>query len=278
MKRKSMLFTVTTTLLFLSILILIVSYLGRYNELESMASTSMAGSRMSYIEDDITGKVYSDILSLNVESITEEAYATVIFNHSNLTSDIDHGQLMKDYESFIEGSYSTINNAEITLTNFTNSIFIMPYGSTITVEGGVIYVFTENASSISEVNISVSTGESSNISEGRPSNSGSVDLSVDIDYSGGSFSETASLDPAAANDPFYVNFESGSRVEVRFGSHGGREGTLVLNVSHAAADLSRVSVGYEPSSEKVKVVGGNISISFPVENMTKTSEILISEG
>ncbi|MBU2561183.1 MAG: hypothetical protein KKD17_02715 [Nanoarchaeota archaeon] len=274
--KKGILFTVTTIFLLLAVFLLTSAYLTRNKELQRMATLSLAGDRLSYIEDDIADNIYPELLSLNLESIARASDVTIIFNHSNLISSRDHRQLMLDYETFIEETYSTLNNIDIDLEGFNNSFSISPYDSTFIIDSDAIYVYTGNPTNISGITLTIDVSEL-NTSDGSPGSTGSVNVEVNINHAGGEFSESADLDPAVANGPFYVEFEDGTEVEVNFGSYNGQEGVLRIRASGVRANIPHLELRYDSLPEGVVIKGGNISLASVLENITKDSEIIIAE-
>jgi hypothetical protein len=277
MKKKGILFTITTIFLLLAVFLLLSAYLVRNRELHRTAVISSAGSRLSYVYDDAADDIYSDLLSINLESISRDSAVIVIFNHTNLTSAINHAQLMQDYEDFIEGAYSSLNNLNIQLTNFNNSFTLEPYNSTFIIDSSMIYVYTDNHANINSISLQINTSQASNTSQGFPADTGDIKLNVEIMHSNGTFSSSASLDPESANSPFYVNFASGARLEVNFGQYSSRNGVLRINASALTADTNHLEYNYSLLPEKVTIKGGNISITSAVENITKNTEIIIAE-
>ncbi len=287
MNKKGILFTITTIFLLLAIFLLSSAYLTRNKELQRTATISLAGDRLSYIKDDITNNIYSDLLSINLESINPEPIskgktrrenATVVFNHSNLTSSINHEQLMQNYETFIEGTYSALNNINIDLIGFNNSFSLSPYNSTFIIDSNMIYVYTENPDNIKRIKLMMDIDESTlNISQGQPGNTGDIEVEIEMNHGGGEFNPTADLDPTINNNPFYVDFASGSRIEINFGLYNSQNGVLRINASGLKADTPHFEFVYYTLSEKIVIKGGNISITSPVENITKQTEIIIAE-
>ena len=275
MKKKGILFTVTTIFLLLAVFVLSSAYLTRNNEQQRTATLSTAGDKLIYIKDDATSSIYSDLLSINLESIVRGTDVAVIFSQSNLSSSIDHNQIMQDYETFIEGTYATLNNINIELSGFNNSFSLSPYNSTFIIDRNMFYVYTENPSNISRIRLVIAV-DALNISDGQPGDTGGVEVEVGIIHNGGEFNASAELDPAAANSPFYVNFENNSRIEVNFGSFNSQDGVLRINASGLEADISHMEFRYNLQSEKVIIKGGNISITSAVENITKQTEIIIA--
>jgi len=275
--KKGILFTITTIFLLLAVFLLSSAYLTRNQELQRTATLSLAGDKLSYIEDDITNNIYSDLLSINLESISRDSYITVVFNHSNLTLSINHSQLIQDYKTFIENNYSTLNNLDIELTGFNNNFSLSPYNSTFIIDNNMIYVYTDNPNNINNIKLVIDVNETSNTSQGQPTNTGDIGVEVNITYGGERFNPSANLDPIINNNPFYINFASGSRIEINFGSYNNQNGVLRINASQLKADISHFEFRYNLLSEKVIIKGGNISITSSIENITKQTEIIIAE-
>ena len=285
MNKKGILFTITTIFLLLAIFLLSSAYLIRNKELQRTATLSLAGDKLSYIEDDITNNIYSDLLSINLESISRGniknktgTYVTVVFNHSNLTSSINHEQLIQNYKNFTEGTYSNLNNINVELNGFNNSFSLSPYNSTFIIDSNMFYVYTDNSDNINRIKLIMTVDEAAlNTSQGQPSNTGDIEMEIEMTHSGGEFEPTADLDPTNVNDPFYVNFASGSRIEISFGLYNSQNGVLRINASGLKADISNLEFRYDLLSEKIIIKGGNISITSPIENITKETEIIIAE-
>ncbi|MBW2965947.1 hypothetical protein KY342_02470 [Candidatus Woesearchaeota archaeon] len=278
MNKKGILFTITTIFLLFAVFMLSSAYLIRNKELQRTATLSLAGDKLSYIKDDVTNNIYSDLLSINLRSISRDSYVTVVFNHSNLTSSINHEQLMQDYKTFVEGDYSNLNNINVNLDGFNNSFILYPYNSTFIIDSNIIYVYTINPDNINKIKLIIDTDEATlNTSQGQPGNTGDVEVEIELAHSGGEFNPTSDLDPTAANNPFYVNFADGSRIEINFGLFNGQNGVLRINASQLKADIFHLEYRYNLLSEKVIIKGGNISITSAIENITKQTEIILAE-
>ena len=275
--KKGILFTITTILLLLAVFLLSAAYLTRNNELQRTATLSLAGNNLRYFEDDIGNSIYPDLLLMNFEPITRGSYVAVIFSHSNLTSAINHSMIIQDYETFIEGTYSALNNIDAELTGLNNSLTLYPYNTTFTVDGGMIYAYTYDPGAINSIILHIEAVEAGlNISDGRPADNGDIQVSVNITHAGGRFISSAILDPAAYNSNFYVDFNS-SRISVNFGRINNRDGTLVINASGLKADIPHFEIRYNPAPDKAVIKGGKISLISAIDNITKYTDIIVAK-
>jgi hypothetical protein len=116
-----------------------------------------------------------------------------------------------------------------------------------------------------------------NTSQGSPGNTGTIEVDINVSHNGGEFKAAADLDQNTTNDPFYVNFASGSRIEINFGRYNSQNGVLRVNASKLKSDISHLEFRYDLLSDTVQIKGGNISITSPVGNITKETEIIIAE-
>lgn len=275
-QKKGVLFTITTIFLLLGVFLLCSAYLARNKELQRTATLSLSGSRINFIEDDVLNDIYPDLISTDIISISRGNNVTIIFNHSDLNSTINHSHLMQEYKDFIEGVYSSLNNIDVDLDGFNNSFTFSPYNSTFIVEGNIIYVYIDDLNSINKTKLTIIVdGTDINISDGKPGSNGDIGVEVNITHTGGEFISSANLDPAISNNPFYVNFNSSSRIEVNFGQYNSKDGVLRINASGLKADIPKLELVYNLIAEKVVVKGGNISMISAVSNITKDTEIII---
>jgi hypothetical protein len=278
MKKKGIVFTITTILLLASIGVLSSAYLVRNRELQRMTKISLAGDKLRYLEDDITNSIYSDMLSLPMISVSRGQFFTVFFNHTNLSSSINYQQKVQEYKNFIEGKYSRLQNLNIALSGFNNSFSITPYNGTFIIDTDAVYVYTGNLPALNRTSLTIhAKGSILNSSAGHPADTGYTGISVKILHSGGIYDYSASLNPTATNGPFYVMFEDNSSIEINFGKYNDNNGVLRINASGLEADLSSLELMYNLVPEKTAIIGGNISITYPVENITKETTIVIAQ-
>ncbi|MFC1800640.1 hypothetical protein ACFLYT_01145 [Nanoarchaeota archaeon] len=278
MNKKGILFTITTIFLLLAVFMLSSAYLTRNKDLQRTVVLSLSGNKLKYIEDDVTDDIYEDILGMNIKSITRGTDVKVAFNFSNLTASVNHSLLMENYEDFIEGLYSTRNNLNVTLKEFNNSFSVSPYNSTFILDSDMFYGYTTNPDYITKINITLNLDEPSpNLTQSKPGDSGAIEIAVDITHNGGRHIASANLAPASANDPFYITFTNGTRIDVNFGTYNGNNGVLRINASGLQANTVDIEYTYNLTSEKVAIKGGNLSISSPVGNITKQTQIIIAQ-
>jgi hypothetical protein len=243
-----------------------------------MAQISLAGDKLRYLEDDIASNIYSDLLLLQEVSISRGSFLTIIVNHAGLGSSTDFQQKMQEYKNFIGQKYARLHNCYIALQGFNNSFSITPYNGTFIIDANVTYVYTGNLPVLNRTSMTIQVnGFMLNTSAGHPADTGYTEISVKILHSSGMYDYSANLNPTAANDPFYINFENNSRIEVTFGRYNNNNGVLRINASGLQADVSNLELMYNLLPEKAALIGGNLSITYPVENITKETRIVIAQ-
>jgi hypothetical protein len=287
--KKGILFTLTTIFLLLAVLLLSTAYLSRNKELQRIATLSLAGDRLRYIQDDIGDGVHAGLLGTTAFVSREDGAIKVTLQQANISSSNNPLPPMSRYEAFVESVYAAQNNMQINISGFNNSFTIEPYGSRAEMEGSTFTLYTGNAAALQNISVQAAVSETRAIDyDGKPSSDlGGHLISVEF-YQGGSriYSRSSTQDPSEDNTEFYQQFrESGppvvhnvSGIYVQFGRHNGQDGVLRIWVDNLDADMTGLDITYTEQAEKARVIGGNISIAYPMGNMTKESAIIIAEG
>ena len=290
MNKKGFLFTITTLLLLFSLLLLAMVYLDRNKGLQNTVNLLSAGDKLRYVEDDIVSNAYHELLTISLNDITRSSTLNVSFNQSLLVSGRNYAILMNDYKTFIEGTYSSLNNLDITLENFNNNFTIEPHDTIFEMQGENLYLYTMPTSSnpVQSIYITMDVAAENNSDCMQPNedtgNPHYSQITVTYIYTGGSCSKSVLLNPDENNDAvgsqFLLNTKNPSgSIEIKYGQITGMSGNGILAVltSNISANVSQLDTIYDLASDKVKIKGGNISITSAVGNITKETEVIIAE-
>lgn len=284
--KRSFLITIMALLLLLPIFYLTSAYTDRNKQLQTTITFSGMGDKLSYVEDDIISNVYSDLLSLNLSSITRSTNINISFNQILLAPGRDYNSIMNDYETFIEGNYATLNNLNISLINFGDNFTVEPYNTTFKIIGDnfTLYTMPTSTNYIQGVNVIVSVGAENNSACAAPSDDGSglPLITVTYNHALGSCTNSVNLDPIANNDAggqqFYLDTTNPTgSIEVKYGQVGGTNGIFTLRTWNISANVTQLDVVYNLTNNRVKMIGGNITITSVIGDITKENEIILAE-
>lgn len=285
--KKGILFTITTIFLLLAVFILSSAYLTRNKELQRTATLSLAGDKLSYIYDDVGDDIYYELLETNTSISRNGNFITITIQQPGISSSSSHDQQMPPYESFIESTYEVQNNMQISLTGLNNSFTVSPYNAEVIINDSIFYFYTGNTSALQNISVEATVDETRSIDyDGKPSQDpGHKLINVNF-YQNGSqiYSESRNQNPAEANSEFYQTFKNDgppvehnvSGIYVQFSSYNGQDGVLRVWVDSLDANITKLDITYAAQGN-VKIKGGNISITSPVENITKETEIILAE-
>lgn len=296
MKKKGFLFTIATLLLFFSIFALTSVYLDRNKDLQYSMILSGTGDRLRYVEDDVISNVYSDLLGIKLNAITQPSKQddiNISFSQFLLAPGRDYQAIMQAYEDFVEGTYANKNNIEIGLS-FSNNFTIEPYESLFQITGQDIYAYTlpriyrENIVNGITVIIEVAAQNNSVCSAPDDDHSQNPVISVTFVYNKagggqGSCINTIQLSPLENNikagHQFYMETANPSgSIEVTYGKKASMDGVFSILASGISANVTQLNFEYEPlAGEEVILTGGAISMETLVREITKQSQVVLAQ-
>jgi hypothetical protein len=287
MKKKGILFTVTTIFLLLAVFLLSSAYLTRNKELQRTATLSLAGDKLSYIYDDVGNNIYRDMIGTNISVSRSGNFVTITLQQPDISSSSSQSQLMLNYETFIESTYKNLNNFQISLTGFNNIFTIAPYNAQAIINNSIFYFYTKNTTALQNISIEVVVDEirEQDNSHFPAVDPGQIPVSVKF-YQNGSeiYSESKPQDPSEENTYFAKTFQDSgppivhgiSGIYVQFGTYNSQDGVLRVWVDNLNANITKMDITYT-AQENTRIKGGNISITSAVENITKQTEIILAE-
>ncbi len=279
MNKKAFLFSITAMLLFLSILTLILAYFDRNKELQASVTDSFAADKIRFIEDDVIGSAYSDLLGVELKTITRGSTVDVFFNKTILGRDSRIPVLA--YKDFVENDYSGMNNLEVNLTRFYTNFTIWPYNTTFIVDNGGVLLKTMPKSNNPVVSVGIEVKVKGQLQGtcSAPDDDGLPYplISVTFNYEGGTCTADRRLNPAQDNDKLGRQFfipTTGGNVEVKYGRITSWNGDLTIYRNSVPANVTKLDIGYSPDT-RVFITGGNISIKSG--GIVKKSRIILAE-
>jgi len=289
--KKAILFTIMTLLLLLSVFTFTQAYLDRNKELQNTVSLSGAGGKLRYIEDDVISNAYGDLLGIKFGNITRGDYINISFNLASLVHGRKYLDVTNSYESFVEGAYSYLNNANVTLIGFNNSFVIEPYGTRFDLQGQNISVYTMPVplNYIRAITVRTDVGAENNSECFVPADDGvpypEIIVGYTYDLIGGGRGEClnyAQLNPQENNDlsmkQFYLETKNPSGfIGVKYGKISSTDGVLAIITYNITANVTQLDLQYNLIEGKVQIKGGNISIKSLVGDITKQNEIILAE-
>ena len=281
MNKKGVLFTITTFLLLWSLFMLTQSYTDRNRGLQELTITSTSGDKIRFLEDDITNNIYYDLVDFSICSVSRDSEnITIIFIGPVLSKNKDHFALMQEYETFIEGSYSDLNNINLELTNFTPSFTITPYSNNLLINKTELKVTTQQPSQTRSIQIEIvlNTSIANLTTNSTPTDSGEKMISVQIlDKNKNHLldDEVAYLDSTISNQPFYVEFSDNSSLEVKYGNIFDMDGSLAITANNLIANITNLKFTYNLTFELVRIKSGEIQIDIPNRNLSKQAQIML---
>ena len=280
LNKRGILFTITTFLLLWSLLVLNASYVRRTDELKGLVVTTSSGDRAKYIEDDVLGELYEGMFGLEFSGVYRESgNITFSFHGFSLSSSTNHESMMQDYENYIEGSYSTLNNIGVELTNFTPTLLIEPVGNRISFNSTILKSTTtqpDNFSSLSVIVI-VDRDRLDVLSNSTPSNSGSKTIYVKIldEDEDVLIDKSASLDESNSNSPFIVRFNDGSNISIRYGDYYGLDSSFTISAENLVANITSFDIVFAAPNQKLSVSTGYIKINQSDGILDKSSKATV---
>jgi len=291
MNKRSILFTVTTILLFLSLLLLAQAYKDRTHQLEEDATIRMTAEQLAYAEDDVISGVYRDLLPTTLHVIERGSTIILKFNLTPLSIDNQQEKMFEQYNDFIRSNYSLSGNLNITLINFNNSFRILPYDTLFVLNGSELTIRNPDYTDIVSVTVDVLIDLDNDTKwvNFTPSDSlGGLPITVTYyDEEGDEiYVHSAELPPTTDNDDvlgrqFYQSFTSGNAslgyIDTKFGLVNGATGIFQVRVVNITANITSLELEYTADPDRVILRGGNISIASKIGGIRKNTEIILAE-
>jgi hypothetical protein len=284
MDKRGFLFTVITFVLLMSVMLLAKAYMYRDQGLRESATSYQSSSRIGMIEEDIISNVFNDLLTVSLQSITRTTTLTVIFNRSELTAARNYPAIMQNYKNYIENTYASQNYINLALNGFNNTFVIQPYGTRFEIVGQTLYLyFASPYTDISAISVSAQTDSEKQGSCKAPSTSGAIPITVTYrDTTGYTCTNTVSLSATADNDKTGQQFELSLKnpsgdVDTKFGQVGGINGVLAILPTTANFNITQLSITYTLPASRVYLESGTLGITSRVNNLTKSSKIILAQ-
>jgi hypothetical protein len=280
MTKKGILFTAVTLLLLLSLFGIVNAFVQRSNLLQTTLVESAAAGKIRYVEDDIIGNIYGDLLGIQTTEITRGAQ-TVTVNLEGVTklaAGIDYTTLFQDYETFIEGKYADDTNTEISLNNFTPSFNILPYQSHVVFNENNI-IATNNVALLEKVTLLITVNESNYDQVEEETAGTTITFRVILKNNTGTtlYDQSHGTNPSAQNK-IKFDFGGGKNVQARFGTfdtYG--EGTVKVDAT-TYAEVSQFSLEFTKQPTATTIVAlSNISLNLTTSTTIKNKQITLIE-
>ncbi len=272
--KRGFLFSVMTLLLLSSLFSLTGYYLTRSKSMQEIKTSVIAG-KLKYIENDIS-KSYFDILGIQFNEIKG---STVKFNQMyTVPNTEDYNAKLLGYETFLENTYSNLMNTDITATELIPEFRIMPADSYFTI-GNYLYMYTTDTASLNDIFVQITLSQSGSYTSGAPAGDltgPTVHVIIKLANGAVALDETKQLAINEANPSFYVDLAELGRVDVYFGLIS-QPGTLQISPDLVSATVERMEIGYN-TAEKVYITVGSIILNPNIQDITKSSTIMLAEG
>ena len=281
MSKRGMLFTVTTFIILWALFMLNLSYINRNSELQKIVVDSAYGNKIMFVEDDVLDGVYWDTINLNLSYVTRNSENfTVMFNGLVLSEDSNHWTPLQQYEDYIEGKYSNWSNVVIKLENFDPIFNINPYSNQLVINNSQLSLTTGQPLQINSFFVEIEVNESyvNQSTNSSPTDTGIVPIIVRVyDESSNHMlsDEIAYLNPGIVNQGFFVDFDDGSMINVEFGNFLGQDGSLLITTSKLSAEIIKLKLVYNISSEPIEVTSGQLLINITDDPIVKQSQITL---
>ena len=215
--KRGILFSITTLLLFTSLLIFPLSF------------DDPIVPRLGHIEDDIVSGSYSDLLDIEDIRITRGPALSIRF-FTDIDMDVSYDARLNRYADLVEGRYSSLQNMDIDVSHL-GRVQVEPYGSNISLDPflmigqaseGIGIVMLANSSNYTSVSETLQPGDKV------------INITLQNSTGGIIYSSSHMLDPASESR---VIFELGEgTLDIIFGRFlSYPDGTLSVNSS---ADVS----------------------------------------
>ncbi len=286
-RKKGVLFSIITFLLLFSLF----SFAGLYGLLMSdkQSRVSISNAQMNYFEDDVLTNAFTDITTLRIANITRSSSVVMTFDQLIMNSSFRSYDLaMQDYSSFIQTNYSNVNNVNITLQGFNETLLIKPYNTTAAIGTQNTYFYTMPSATnyVQSVNVVIRTSQEKKSACNWPNNDlGFTSVTVTfIDPSGFSCSNTLDLNPAEDNDKaghqFYFDSIDGN-TEVKYGLINGQNGVIQIIQNSIPINITEIRIAYTPMSDRVVIYNGQLNmtskIAGAIGSMRKDTPIVYAQ-
>lgn len=278
--KKGLMFTIMTVLLFFSLFVFSKTYLERSEEFKYTLVQTSIPEKMRYVEDDVISNIYSDIIDLNITAIERSGGSLFInFSDANIIyfqNSLNYNVKMQNYQSFMEGNYATLQNLDISLTNFGANFSIEPYQSVFDIDEDNLLILN-NASKLQEISFVVKINESEYSTLNENINSGSETIKITVLNSTNDqiHQDIYSLDPSAEST-ITLSFGSDDLI-VQFGNFDIYPDSTLKIETGLYTELSEMSFSYVEESETTVIKGGNLTINNAINNISKVTEIILVE-
>lgn len=278
MNKKAVLFTITTFMMLFSLFLLSGAYANLNKQLQKTILNAKIGTHIKYVEDDISSQIFFDLLGIRLDSITNTGDNTTInFTGGIIDLNITHAMLALDYKNFIERNYSSLNNLQVNMSNFTSKISITPYNASYYINNTRAVFKAGNL--LKRINLQIILNNTvQNSTNSSPADNGGIIVYVDIiDKQQTHLIEDsfAILDPTTVGNAFSVALP-GASINVQFGFLDNKEGTMIIEADNLTASMN-FEIIYSPVNETISINGGNLEIIESFAGYTKQTQIKLIE-
>jgi len=284
LSKKAVLITFASLLLLIPVFLLANAYLTRNSEAKYLPITAAQSHKLRYIENDLVSGYLSDVLGINLRSITRSSSVNVSFSQISLSANRDYYAIASEYKGFAEGAYASLLNTNISFTS-SNNISLEPYDTLFSVIGDNLTILTmpNSTNYIQQIAVTaVIDAQNSSACSSPSDDSGSnPSVSVNFIFTGSSCAYTVQLDPAEDNDAsgkqFYADtiLPNGS-IEVKYGRVNGMDGQLAVLTNGITVNISRLELVYSYTDDKVILSSGALTVTSPYAG--KQSKVVFAEG
>ena len=282
MNNKGVLFSIMTLILFISIFFLVKALVEHSQSLQETFTSGSSGDKIHYLYDDVSNNILTDLLQLRVSAISRSSTVTLKLEQALLQGQ-DYAGAADNYSNFITKIYANFQQANITLAGFNNSFIITPYNTTLSVNKNNIYIYTMPTASnpVHEVRVTLREYADKKSTCSQPKNSGSIPVTVTHITNDDTCTKSQNLDPTVNNDDkgqqFYQDLKNPTgSAEVKYGNVGGVDGMIAILTTTANVNVTQIEIVYDYTSEKIRFVDGNVSISLG-NGFTKNSDVVLFE-
>lgn len=280
--KKGILFTITTIFLLSAVFMLSKTYFEYNKDSRNTVTFSSFGDKLNFVEDDIVSNIYSDLLWLNISSITRQNNEVIInfLKAGKLSPNINHNNLFQNYETFIEGTYATLQNLNITFNNFNPTFNINPYNTRFVYDSQELSIYNDR-DYLKKILIKIKANATNLVSNTTPSTDGHDYPEINVIVL--NKNNVIVYDANPQQDPdemgiFEIVFEDGKQVTVSFGVIGeSPSGTLIVD-NNFYTEITQLELRYDEIDDKLLFESdANLSITSQLEDITKATEIILLE-
>lgn len=289
MNKKGILFAIVTLIIVLPLFLLSLSFIDNNFSYDNIFLGHIEAEKLSFIESDVVKNIYSDLLSINLDSITRDSSIIIKFNQALLMPNMNYFSITSNYKNFVQTTYAKLNNINIALNGFNNTFKILPYNTTFSINGTALHLFTMplETNYVKSITLTVivnssSDGDCQGVRNDKGSFPAVTTITVTyINRTGGACIQTKNLNPTENNDKgnnkqFYqALLQPTGSIETKFGKVNGIDGVLAILTSNATANITQLDVEYSLINEKIILLGGNISIAS--STISKNTEMILAE-